>query len=142
MKFDRSMTRLSNNKLRLSSSVSSNDEADADLDEMLQRSKKYLSIGHLNISPICLLISVKCHNGYKRILNVRDLFIKLPEFNIGNQVLSLLEVTMKFKRMIKKALLSHIGRLLRNKMTVKRNRIRNKTAANGQMIADETIINT
>ena len=142
MKFDRSMTRLSNNKLQLSSSVSSNDEADADLDEMLQRSKKYLSIGDLNISPICLLISVKCHNGYKRILNVQDLFIKLPEFSIGNQVLSLLEVTMKFKRMIKKALLSHIGRLLRNKMTVKRNRIRNKTAANGQMITDEAIIDT
>ncbi|CUM45257.1 unnamed protein product [Debaryomyces fabryi] len=138
MKFDRSMTRLSNNKLQLSSSLSSNDEGDADLDEMFERSKKYLSIGNLNISPICLLISVKCHSGYKKILNVQDLFIKLPEFTIGNQVLSLLEVTMKFKKMIKKALLSHIGRLLRNKMTVKKNKIRNKNDANAARMVTDT----
>lgn len=138
---DKHISRISNAKLQISSLSSSNEEADENLDQMVERSKKYLSIGNFNISPIYLLISVKCNSGYKRILNVNDLFIKLPAFSIGNEILSFLEVTMKIKKMIKKALLKHIGRLLKNKLGVKKNSFKrgHEHLRNNQGVVDELI---
>ncbi|KAI5964489.1 FMP27 [Candida theae] len=116
----RSLTRLSGKSH--SSSKSSNggrdDEEDADqVNEMIERSKQYFSIISLTVRAITLRITIKLNKGYKRLLNVHDFRVELPELVIKNRILSFIDLTDIIKKLVLKSLWSHIGRLLSNKMT-------------------------
>lgn len=119
-KSNRDVSKMSNHALSISGSSDSQGVIDNDIEEMIHRSKSYLSIVSLKANSFSLLLSIKCNKGYRRALNVENLKIKLPELSIENEILSVLEVTMMMKKLIIKTLLSHTGRLLRNKMSVKR----------------------
>lgn len=112
----RSLTMLSSKKS--SSSASSNDEIEdnEDVEKMIERSKKYLSVVSLNVNAITLEVTLKLNKGFKRILNVNDFRIDLPEFNITNEIVSYMDISKMLQSMITKMILGHVGRLLGNKM--------------------------
>lgn len=90
--------------------------------EMVGRSKKYFSVVKLNVAQTSLLITIRLKNGYKRLLNVQDFLLNLPSITIENRILSFLEITKVLQKVILKTLLSHTGRLLKNKVLVKKKR--------------------
>ncbi|ODV81863.1 uncharacterized protein CANTADRAFT_45720 [Suhomyces tanzawaensis NRRL Y-17324] len=108
-----------NFSLNSSSSLVDNEYQDQ-INNMIERSKKYFSFVSFKLQPISLLISISLNKGYKRLLNVQDFSIHLPEFIIQKKVLSFLEVSTLLQKMVIKTLLSHSGKLLKNKFSVKK----------------------
>ncbi|KAI5901583.1 Protein FMP27 [Candida parapsilosis] len=117
----RGLTRLSGNSPTSSKSSGHDDddeEEDAEqVNKMIERSKQYFSIISLTVKAITLRITIKLNKGYKRILNVHDFRVDLPELVIKNRILSFIDLTEIIKKLILKSLWSHIGRLLANKMS-------------------------
>lgn len=91
-----------------------------EIDAMIERSKKYISINYLKMNPAVLLTSLKFKGGYKRLLNVTEFKLLLPELVIEKEILSVLELTMILKKLVIRAIMSHAGGLLKNKMTISR----------------------
>ncbi|CAI5760657.1 unnamed protein product [Candida verbasci] len=118
-------TTTSNSKMKknftgLSTSSNSNkdvQEDDEQVAEMIKRSKEYYSIISLTIKAISLKVTLKLNKGYKRILNVTNFKIDLPELNITNRILSFVDLSKIIGKLVTKSLLAHIGSLLRNKVT-------------------------
>ena len=104
--------------LRKQTSFYLQEEHQDDVEDMLVRARKYLSIVVLRINPIHLLISIKL-KGYRSILNVQELAIELPEFVLSNRIMSPLEISSLLKKMVIRSLIAHIGKVLRNKMSRK-----------------------
>lgn len=105
----------------LSTTGESNSGNEEDIDAMISRSKKYMSVVSFEAHPSVILISIKCNKGFKRLLNVEGLKVKLPGLTIEREVLSMLELTNVLKKQIIKILINHSGRLLGNKLSVKKN---------------------
>ncbi|KAI5963039.1 FMP27 [Candida pseudojiufengensis] len=112
----RSLTKLSGLKSSETSNSNDEEEDDEQINEMIERSKKYFSIISLIIKSITLQITIKLNKGYKRILNVNNFKIELPQININNEIMSFIDLTNMIKKLIIKTLLSHIGKLLANKL--------------------------
>ncbi|CAH6718613.1 protein Fmp27p, mitochondrial [[Candida] jaroonii] len=102
-------------------SSTSDEDYDEQLDNMVLRSKKYISVNHLVINPVSLSVSLKLKGGYKRLLNVTDFKFLLPELRIHKRIMSVLEITMLLKKLVTKAILGHLGGLVKNKMTIRKN---------------------
>lgn len=112
----------SNGKLKTKNSQSfysdfSGSEYEENIELMLDRANKYMTIIALKIRKISLKISIKLNKGIKRLMNVQDFLVHLPEVNIENRFMSFLDIAMILKKMIIKSLLNHSGRLLQNKLT-------------------------
>lgn len=103
------------------SSSSFRQEEDEQLEEMVDRSKKFVSVNKFKLNPVPLQVSIKLHKGYRKLLNVQDFHIELPQLVINNKVLSMLEITMLLKKIVINAIMNHLGSLLKNKFTIKRN---------------------
>ncbi|RKP30809.1 hypothetical protein METBISCDRAFT_6981, partial [Metschnikowia bicuspidata] len=100
-----------------SSPLKKQTEFDEDVEVMLGRSKKYISIVKMVSRAFEILISLCMKSGVKKWLNVTDFFLELPEWEIENKVISLLDVANMFKKLVIKTLVQHSGKLLRNKMS-------------------------
>ncbi|KAF7582250.1 Golgi-body localization protein domain family protein [Clavispora lusitaniae] len=93
-----------------------NTEVGHDVNEMISRSKKYLSVVSFVCQSFELTISLKMKHGFKRWLNVNQFTLILPEWQIERTVTSMLGVVDVFKKLVIKTLLSSSGSLLANKM--------------------------
>ncbi|EGW30387.1 uncharacterized protein SPAPADRAFT_143218 [Spathaspora passalidarum NRRL Y-27907] len=94
------------------------DEAeDTQIQTMIERSKTYFSVVSLKVNSISLQVSLKLNKGYKRLFNVQDLHLDMPEIHIQHQIMSLLEITKVFEKQITKTLLNHVGKLISNKFS-------------------------
>ena len=101
-------------------------DEDRDIKIMVERSKKYFSVVSLFIQAISLQVTLKLNKGFKRILNVYDLKIKLPEWNIQNEILSFMDLSKMIQKEITKIILGHIGTLLANKFTATKKKSKRK----------------
>lgn len=99
----------------LTQSSESNGEYDKQVEEMVSRSKKYISVNSFKINKVLLLVSLKAKRGYKRLLNVEDFYLEFPELTIQRKILSPLEMAMLLKKIIIRAILGHLGGLVKNK---------------------------
>ena len=104
----RGLTRLSGNSPTSSKSSGHDDddeEEDAEqVNKMIERSKQYFSIISLTVKAITLRITIKLNKGYKRILDVHDFRVDLPELVIKNRILSFIDLTEIIKKLILKSL--------------------------------------
>lgn len=94
----------------------SNEDYDEQIEDMVARSKQYISINNLRLNPVSLLVSMKLKTGYKRLLNVENFHLEFPELTIQRKILSVLELTMLMKKIILKAIFGHLGGLVKNKL--------------------------
>lgn len=109
-------------KLSLSSG-SKDDLYEYNVEEMVARSKKYYSIISFRFSSLQIMVSIKLTKGYTRLFNVEDFMVSLPELVIEGEIMSMLDVTMAMKKLVMKTLVSHVGRLLRNKLTIRQKKV-------------------
>ncbi|GEQ69339.1 hypothetical protein JCM33374_g3010 [Metschnikowia sp. JCM 33374] len=107
--------------------TSSKMDLDQDVNSMVQRSKKYLSIAKLTSRSFEVMISLRMENGIKRWLNVTNFLLVLPQWEIEKQILSLFEVVNHFKSVVIKALVGHSGSLLKNKLNTRSKNVRRYT---------------
>lgn len=101
----------------ISSPLNKSAEYNAEVELMLSRSKKYMSIVRMVSRSFEILISLHMKSGIKKWLNVTDFLLVLPEWEIERKVISLLDVANMFKKLVIKTLVQHSGRLLKNKFS-------------------------
>lgn len=92
-------------------------EFDEEVELMLSRSKKYLSINRMTSKSFELSISLHMKSGVMKLLNVTDFLLVLPEWQIERKIISFLDLANMFKKLVLKTLLHHSGRLLKNKFS-------------------------
>lgn len=97
------------------------EEEEEQLEAMIYRAQKYMSINNLKIHPVELLLSIKLKGGYKRLLNVQDFHLLFPEIFIQKRFMSVLDVTMFLKKKLIKTILGHVGGLVKNKLKSHKN---------------------
>lgn len=107
-----------NKKIQLLTSSHSEYEFHDQVDDMVSRSKQYLSIIDFKLNTFKALISFKYKTGIKRLLNVQNFIISFPELVIHKQVMSLLDIAMMVKKIVLRSLIMHSGSLIKNKLTV------------------------
>ena len=107
-----------NKKIQLLTSSHSEYEFHDQVDDMVSRSKQYLSIIDFKLNSFKALISFKYKTGIKRLLNVQNFIISFPELVIHRKVMSLLDIAMMVKKIVLKSVIMHSGSLIKNKLTV------------------------
>ncbi|CCE81801.1 Piso0_002473 [Millerozyma farinosa CBS 7064] len=116
-----SLSRQRNNGIKWSPSVNVSQSGElengGDYDEMVSRSEKYFSVVSFKVHPLSISISVHCKKGYKRLLNVSDFHLHLPEIAIERKILSSLDIAMELKKIAISSLLHHSGKLIRSKFS-------------------------
>lgn len=124
LKFHASSSKVRRNKgnksLSVNSPLNKSGEFNEEVETMLTRSKKYISIKRFVSRSFEILISLRMKSGVKRLLNVTDFLLTLKEWEIERQVISLLNIADMFKKLVIKTLVQHSGRLLRNKANTMR----------------------
>ncbi|KAG7194676.1 uncharacterized protein KQ657_004353 [Scheffersomyces spartinae] len=101
------------------SSGSSSETPNDQVEEMIKRAGKYMSIGYFRISPVPVKISIQLQR-YLRVLNVTDFVFNFPPMEINHQILSLYDITKLLKHSVIKTLVGHSSRLLLQKVTKSR----------------------
>lgn len=101
------------------SSGSENNGFENDVDEMISRSKQFISVVNFTSRSFKLMISLRLNSGAKRFLNVTNFLLTLPEWQIEGTVLSMLDIAVKFKKLIISTLMRHSGQLLKNKLSTR-----------------------
>lgn len=125
----RSSDQSSNNKkVRLLATSSTDYEFHDQVDDMVSRSKEYLSIIDFKLNSFKALVSLKYKTGIKRLLNIQDFVINFPELVIRKRMMSLLDIALMVKKIVLKSLMRHSGSLLKNKLTVQHHPKRKITA--------------
>lgn len=102
-----------------------------DVNEMLRRSKNYLTVVSMVCHSFELTISLKMKHGFKRWLNVEQFTLKLPEWSVEKKVTSFLGVTDVFKSIVIKTILGHSGLLIANKLRTRSSNARHRLASRG-----------
>lgn len=95
----------------------SKSEFNEEVELMLSRSKKYISINRMTSKSFELSISLHMKSGIMKMLNVTDFLLVLPEWQIERKIISFLDIANMFKKLVLKTLLHHSGRLLKNKFS-------------------------
>lgn len=89
------------------------------VDDMVLRSKQYLSIVDFKLNSFRALISLKYKTGVMWLLNVQNFVVSFPEVVIQRRIMSLLDITMMVKRIVIRSLIKHLGGLIENRITAK-----------------------
>lgn len=88
---------------------------EGDIEEMIKRSKENMIIENIGIKPFMMNVTYQ-GTGAKRLINVTDFLIKFPEIRFSNQTMSMLDLMLNLKRILRRALLRHTGKFLGNKL--------------------------
>lgn len=112
--------------LSLFSGSDNDPEYREDVNEMLRRSKEYLTVVSMVCHPFELTISLRMKHGFKRWLNVNQFTLKLPEWTVDKKVTSFLGVTDVFKSLVIKTILRHSGLLVLNKVRTRSSNARHR----------------
>lgn len=91
-------------------------ETDEEMDDMLERASKFLSFNSFRLRTAVLCVTFR-GKGSKKLINVSNFVFTLPEVAFSNKTLTLLDLALYIKKMCVKALLSHTGSILGNKLT-------------------------
>lgn len=97
---------------------------EADSKEMMRRAEDYYLIVQMRMHATALKLLYNGQSGLKRMANVHQLELSLPEMEIANKTWSALDITMFLKSYVIKALLKHTGSYLGNRLVARRRRKR------------------
>ncbi|KAH3679242.1 hypothetical protein WICPIJ_008660 [Wickerhamomyces pijperi] len=89
---------------------------DEGVDLMLERASTYISIVSFALRSSDISITFR-GTGAKRLINVCDFVIHLPEITLFNRTCTLLDIVNELKKNVIKALLAHSGSLIGNKLS-------------------------
>jgi hypothetical protein len=91
-------------------------EEDDGLEDMVERASKFLSFVSFRLRSTVLCITFR-GKGSKKLINVSNFVFRFPDVAFTNRTMTLLDLSMYIKKMLVKALLTHTGSILGNKLS-------------------------
>lgn len=90
--------------------------ASDELSQMMSRASNYMTLAYIKIPSVILCLSYK-GRGDKNIEDIHELVFKMPMLEYRNRTWSNLDLAMRLKKDIIRALISHTGAILQNKFS-------------------------
>jgi hypothetical protein len=87
-----------------------------DLTEMLGRASKFMTLTYVNVASMVLCLSYKGKGQRNIVTDVHDLVFRMPTLEYRNKTWSNLDLVMHLKKEVIRALVSHTGAILSNKI--------------------------
>ncbi|KAA8899769.1 golgi-body localization protein domain-containing protein [Sphaerosporella brunnea] len=108
----------SKKKMQFFGRASANDRDDNydELSQMMSRASNYMTLAYVKIPSVVLCLSYK-GRGDKNIEDIHELVFKMPMLEYRNRTWSNLDLAMHLKKDIIRALISHTGAIIQNKLT-------------------------
>ncbi|PGH10506.1 hypothetical protein AJ79_05434 [Helicocarpus griseus UAMH5409] len=98
------------------SSGTKGDKASDDLSQMMSRASNYMTLAHVKINDVVLCLSYK-GKGERNIEDVHNFVFRLPVLEYRNKTWSNLDLALRLKKDVIKALISHTPAILGNKFS-------------------------
>lgn len=87
-----------------------------DLTQMLSRASNYMTLAHVKIPSVVLCLSYK-GRGERNIEDVHNFVFRMPVLEYRNKTWSNLDLALRLKKDVIKALISHTGAIIGNKIS-------------------------
>ena len=87
-----------------------------DLTEMMSRASNYMTLAYVKIPSVVLCLSYK-GRGERNIEDVHDFVFRMPALEYRNKTWSNLDLALRLKKDVIKALISHTGAIIGNKFS-------------------------
>ena len=97
------------------SSKEEREKATDDISQMMSRASNYMTLAQVRINSVVLCLSYK-GKGERNIEDVHDLVFRMPVLEYRNKTWSNLDLALRLKKDVIKALLSHTGAIIGNKL--------------------------
>lgn len=92
------------------------DKGSDDLSQMLNRASNYMTLAHVKINDVVLCLSYK-GKGERNIEDLHDFVFRLPVLEYRNKTWSNLDLALRLKKDVIRALISHTGAIIGNKLS-------------------------
>ena len=90
-----------------------------DLSQMLSRASNYMTLAYVKIPSVVLCLSYK-GKGERNIEDVHNFVFRMPVLEYRNKTWSNLDLALRLKKDVIRALISHTGAIIGNKLSTKR----------------------
>ncbi|OAT06570.1 hypothetical protein BDBG_02757 [Blastomyces gilchristii SLH14081] len=98
------------------SSTTNGDKTSDDLSQMMSRASNFMTLAHVKINDVVLCLSYK-GKGERNIEDVHNFVFRLPVLEYRNKTWSNLDLALRLKKDVIKALISHTPAILGNKLS-------------------------
>ncbi|KAK4694226.1 hypothetical protein P7C71_g3322, partial [Lecanoromycetidae sp. Uapishka_2] len=92
------------------------DKPSDDLSQMLSRASNYMTLAYVKIPSVVLCLSYK-GRGERNIEDVHDFVFRMPVLEYRNKTWSNLDLALRLKKDVIRALISHTGAIIGNKLS-------------------------
>lgn len=92
------------------------DKATDDLTEMMNRASNFMTLAYVKIPSVVLCLSYK-GRGDRNIMDVHNFVFRMPVLEYRNKTWSNLDMALRLKKDVIRALISHTGAILGNKLS-------------------------
>ena len=117
------------------------DKASDDLTQMMNRASNYMTLAYVKIPSVVLCLSYK-GRGERNIMDVHNFVFRMPVLEYRNKTWSNLDLALRLKKDVIRALISHTGAILGNKLSKhgpnKHQRSRLRELANAPSVLPKT----
>ena len=96
--------------------VSSKEKPSDDLTQMMSRASNYMTLAYVKIPSVVLCLSYK-GRGERNIEDVHNFVFRMPALEYRNKTWSNLDLALRLKKDVIKALISHTGAIIGNKFS-------------------------
>ena len=97
-------------------STAEKDKASDDLTQMMSRASNYMTLAYVKIPSVVLCLSYK-GKGERNIEDVHDFVFRMPVLEYRNKTWSNLDLALRLKKDVIRALISHTGAIIGNKFS-------------------------
>ena len=97
-------------------SANEREKASDDLTQMIVRASNYMTLAYVRIPGVVLCLSYK-GRGERNIEDVHDFVFRMPDLEYRNKTWSNLDLAMRLKKDVIRALISHTGAIIGNKFS-------------------------
>ncbi len=92
------------------------EKASDDLTQMMNRASNYMTLAYVKIPSVVLCLSYK-GRGERNIMDVHNFVFRMPVLEYRNKTWSNLDLALRLKKDVIRALISHTGAILGNKLS-------------------------
>ena len=104
------------NRTNSKDNTTEKDKSSDDLTQMMSRASNYMTLAYVKIPSVVLCLSYK-GRGERNIEDVHDFVFRMPALEYRNKTWSNLDLALRLKKDIIKALISHTGAIIGNKLS-------------------------
>ena len=97
-------------------SIAEKDKASDDLTQMMSRASEYMTLAYVKIPSVVLCLSYK-GRGDRNIEDVHNFVFRMPALEYRNKTWSNLDLALRLKKDVIRALISHTGAIIGNKFS-------------------------